>query len=96
MKSGWGVVDDKEDYYLLIFVSNILQLNRYGIFIFLTAYRNVIIDIMIIMLMAYHRDRSRVMIIQDFVNIFVVDSGLVFHQSWILHTIIFCSIIFWN
>ncbi len=63
----------------MTFVFNILQLNRYGIFIFLTAYRNVIIDTRIIIFVAYHRDRSRVMIIQDFVNIFVVDSGLVFH-----------------
>ena len=95
-RSGEGVVYNKEDYFHLTFVFNILQLNCYGIFIFLTADRNVIIDTRITIFVAYHMNKSCVMIIQDFVNIFVIDGGLVFHQSRILHTIIFRSIIFWD
>ena len=56
-------MNDKEDYFHLTFVFNILQSNCYGIFIFLTADRNVIIDTRITMSMAHYMNQSRMMIV---------------------------------
>lgn len=85
-----------EWHFHLTFVSNILQLNCYDIFIFYTVYRNVIIDIRITIILSTYMNQSNLMIIQNFIILSFIISYLVCNQEWILHITIFRSPILWN